>query len=87
MKDIIKGMEVTQTKQVTTFPCPICKTPLSSYNDATGYMVYCDQPISICSALENPFGHGKTVKSAHETLIEKWDFATKDRGVKNTKVA
>ena len=59
---------------------------LSSFNDATGYMVYCEDLTTACNSTEQPAAHGKTVKAAYETLIEKWDFAIKDRGVKNTKV-
>jgi len=86
MNDIVNVMEVKQTQSVTSYPCPVCKVPLLTYNDATGYMVYCDKN-NVCSSNEQPFGHGKTVKAAYEVLVEKWDFATKDRGVKNSKVS
>lgn len=55
--------------------CPVCKHPLLSINDATGVMVWCGQGIDVCSSTENPFGHGRNVKDAYETLKAKWDRA------------
>jgi hypothetical protein len=55
--------------------CPVCKHPLLSINDATGVMVWCGQGIEVCSSTENPFGHGRNVKDAYETLKAKWDRA------------
>jgi hypothetical protein len=85
MNDTVKVMEVKQVKEVTAFLCPICKNTLNAYNDATGWTVRCDQPIAVCSATENPSAHGKNQKIAYEILVEKLDFAIKDRSVKKSK--
>lgn len=57
--------------------CPVCKHKLFAWNDNTGVMVQCLQPIAVCKSAEHPFGHGRNEKSAYETLVEKWTFCMK----------
>jgi len=59
--------------------CPICGKPMNAIKDATGYRVWCAQPIDVCWATENPFGHGTSVKQALEVINQKYEFATKDK--------
>jgi hypothetical protein len=62
--------EITETDYL----CPICGHKVLAQNDATGIMVWCCQPQSVCSPHENPFGHTTTrsVKDAYETLCDKF---------------
>lgn len=52
--------------------CPKCKSQLWAVKDATGFMVWCDRPLDVCSTTEAPSGHGSTVKNALQALNDKW---------------
>lgn len=60
--------EFRQLKDV----CPICDKPLFAWNDSTGVMVQCNQPLEICPVHENCFGHGKNEKEAYHILCQKY---------------
>lgn len=53
--------------------CPACQHQLVAHNDATGVMVGCYQPKSICPTAEHPEGHGSTIAKALDALHDKWD--------------
>ena len=59
-----------------TETCPICGHPLVAVDDATGVMVWCNQPKEICPSAENPFGHGDTDRKAYDILLDKWTRKT-----------
>lgn len=84
--EVTPVVESVTTKVEDTLPadthsinnvCPVCKKNLMAWKDATGVMVQCMQPASVCSSAEHPFGHGKNEKDAYETLTAKWTFALK----------
>ncbi len=52
--------------------CPICGKDCIAWDDATGVMVQCNQPIEVCSCCENPYGHGRNEKVAYEVLCQKY---------------
>lgn len=66
---------ITSGAETLTTTCPICGNPLHSMKDATGYMVWCGQPIEVCKSTENPFGHANTIKAAIEILNDKFSTA------------
>lgn len=52
--------------------CPICGKNCIAWDDATGVMVQCNQPIEVCGCCENPYGHGRNEKAAYEVLCQKY---------------
>lgn len=50
--------------------CPICGAEMQVIKDASGVTVKCYA--DSCPCPENPFGHGKNEKEAHETACQKY---------------
>jgi hypothetical protein len=74
-------VEVARVENETVIPegvnqldelCPVCQYKLFSVPDATGVMVWCAQPATVCKANENPAFHADTAAKAAAGLIERW---------------
>ena len=74
-------VEVARVENQTVIPegvtqldelCPVCQNKLFSVPDATGIMVWCAQPATVCKANENPAFHADTAAKAAAGLIERW---------------
>lgn len=53
-------------------PCPICGQPMQVIPDASGVTVKCMASAETCPCPENPYGHGKNEKEAHEIACQKY---------------
>jgi len=69
--ETFQGRPVTDTREIEDV-CPICGTKCLAADAATGVYVWCPAPLNVCSANENPYGHGNNEKNAFTILVAKY---------------
>lgn len=72
-EEVVKRREVEpNVRTPENMTCPVCGKDCIAWDDATGVMVQCNQPIEVCACCENPYGHGRNEKVAYEVLCQKY---------------
>ena len=69
---MLKSSDKSMNSSTNSYPCPLCGQLMTVTPDATGVMVKCFNEPCDPQCHENPFGHGKNAKDAHETACEKF---------------